>query len=506
MLDRRQRLQRCLPVGTSGAETGGLGTGGGLWTFPAGTLIPAPVPVVAITTTPAATSIVAISTAAASAAPSTSVVTVAASTTTLGRKHLGDQWFFAAAPEQCKGLGLLAGRLRRKDRGDGQAVEISVGLDLQHVTNGSARGEQTSVECALGLLGSSRAPVPLAIATVGCEFDVKPAATEETVSPRRASGDPLQERSGDVETGAEVARINISATDDDGDPFVWRWHVGASSERGDRGGSSGFDGELHLRPQRSTGGHGGLVVHQDWVSSSRKKVPGSVPICLAPNAPAATPAGRRWSARRRVSGMEAVARLGLHRDDGDAGQCEPDPSSQPTTANRHDDGVQVGNLFGKFDAQRALAGHREWCIVGMNVQRPGLGRPHIAGRLRIVVQVADDIDRCTLGAQPFDLGRSRHAGHKDLGRNAQDPPSSGDCDAMIPAGSGDEARLGHVNRECAVQAASSLEGPCMLQTFELEHDRPRNAKISGVVVTTGVRRIKGRQRAARAQHRPVSAP
>ena len=53
--------------------------------------------------------------------------------------------------------------------------------------------------------------------------------------------------------------------------------------------------------------------------------------------------------------------------------------------------------------------------------------------------------------------------------------------AAIPAGSGDEARLGHVNRKCAVQAASSLEGPCMLQTFELEHDRPRNAKISGVV-------------------------
>ena len=175
MLDRRQRLQRRLPVGTSGAETGGLGTGGGLWTFPAGTLIPAPVPVVAITTTPAATSIVAISTAAASAASSTSVVTVAASTTTLGREHLGDQWFFAAAPEQCKGLGLLAGRLRRKDRRDGQAVEISVGLDLQHVTNRSARGKQTPVECALGLLGPSRAPVPLAIATVGGEFDVKPA-------------------------------------------------------------------------------------------------------------------------------------------------------------------------------------------------------------------------------------------------------------------------------------------------------------------------------------------
>ena len=192
--------------------------------------------------------------------------------------------------------------------------------------------------------------------------------------------------------------------------------------------------------------------------------------------------------RQRVGGN--AARLGIDRLAGfqrarerrgrlrlDAGDRNAafvprrDSTDEASAADGHEHGVGVGRLLLQFRADGGRAEEGLALVERMNAHRARAGGPGLAGGARVVVAVAGDDELRAVGADARDLGGGGDRRNEDLRAHAETHGRVRGGHAVIAAGRGDDAGVGHVAEEHVREGAAGLEGPGVLEVLELEEER-----------------------------------
>lgn len=113
-----------------------------------------------------------------------------------------------------------------------------------------------------------------------------------------------------------------------------------------------------------------------------------------------------------------------------------------------------------------------------DLQRIDRGGTGIAGFLRIVVELTDDVDHCSLSPKAVDLRRGRNAGNENLGLHTKYPGGAGNSDPVVAARSGNEPASRHAEAKRGVEAAAGLERAGVLKRLELQRHRLGEPKVA----------------------------
>ena len=173
-------------------------------------------------------------------------------------------------------------------------------------------------------------------------------------------------------------------------------------------------------------------------------------------------------------GEREARRLGLHADDAHLrphlAQGERDSRGEPAAADRDDHRLDLRQLLGELEPDRALTGDHLFVEVGVDERRARPLDVLARGRQRFLEPLAAHLDAGAVAPGRVDLGHRRVLGNEDRRRDARLARRPGDGLPVVAGACRDDARgtLGVGEAPDLVDRAADFEGAGALKVLVLQ--------------------------------------